>query len=262
MFLFKKKLLLCLLTLGLCTPAPAVQADEIETRRAVEKVLREKPELVLDILRNNSEVVLEIAQQGSNSRRRRNLEAQWQEDIKTKKDVRVEGRPVMGPKNAKVAIVAFSDFTCHYCEAASSTLESLFKVYGDDMSLVFKSLPSDEKGSSMLASKYFLAIGLQDESKAWSFYKRMFAKREQLAGKGGVDFIKKTVQELGLDVRKVGRDAESRKVLDLIREDQEDADKFGVEGTPYFLVNNLVLRGALPLDLFTLAVETAKKTGK
>ena len=77
-----------------------------------------------------------------------------------------------------------------------------------------------------------------------------------------MEFIKKTVQELGLDVRKIGRDAESRKVLDLIREDQEDADKYGVEGTPYFLVNNLVLRGALPLDLFTLAVETAKRAEK
>ena len=262
MFSVKKKLLLLLLALGLCSPVSAAQADDMATRRAVEKVLRENPELVLDILRENSEVVLEIAQQGSNSRRRRNLEAQWQQDMKNRKEVRIEGRPVMGPKNAKVRIVAFSDFTCHYCEAASSTLESLFKVYGDDMSLVFKSLPSDEKGPSMLASKYFLAIGLQDEGKAWSFYKRMFANREQLAGKGGVEFIKKTVQELGLDARKVGKDAESRKVLELIREDQEDADKYGVEGTPYFHVNNLVLRGALPLDLFTLAVETAKRGEK
>lgn len=243
------------------SPAPAM-ADDAGTRRAVENVLREHPELVLDILRNNSEVVLEIAQQGSNARRRRNLEAQWQQDMNNKKEVRLEGRPVQGNKNAKVRIIAFSDFTCHYCEMASGSVDSLLRTYGDDVSLVFKSMPSDEKGPSMMASKYFLAIGMQDEAKAWQFYKRMFANRETLTSKGGQDFIKKTMQELGLDLRKVGRDAESRKVLEMLREDLEDADKLGVEGTPYFLVNDLVLRGALPLDLFTLAIETAKRTAK
>ena len=258
----KKNLLLASLALALCLPCTYVQADERETQKAVEKVLREHPELILDILRNNSEVVLEIAQQGSNARKRRNLEAQWQQDAKNPKTVRTEGRPVRGNKQAPITIVAFSDFTCHYCEAASATVDSIFAAYPDDVKLVFKSLPSDEKGPSMTASKYFLAIGQQDEAKAWSFYKRMFANREQLTGKGGIDFIKKTVTELQLDVRKVARDAESRKVQDMLREDQEDADKCGVEGTPYFLVNNLVLRGALPLDLFTLAVETAKRNAK
>lgn len=250
------------LGLALCLAPQQAAADDLAMRKAVESVLRDHPELVLDILRNNSEVVLEIAQQGSNARRRRNLEAQWRQDALTKKEVKIDGRPIFGKKDAKVTIVAFSDFACHYCEAASTTVDSLFKAYGDDLRLVFKAMPSDEKGPSMVASKYFLAIGLQDEAKAWSFYKQLFANRETLTGKGGVDFIKKTVQELGLDVRKVGRDAESRKVQDMLREDQEDADKCGVEGTPYFLVNNLVLRGALPLDLFTLAVETAKRNAK
>lgn len=259
---FKKTLFLASLALALCLPCTSVQADDVATQKAVEKVLREHPELVLDILRNNSEVVLEIAQQGSNARRRRNLEAQWEQDVKQPKPVRIDGRPVRGNKQARITIVAFSDFTCHYCEAARSTVDSLFVAYPDDVRLVFKSLPSDEKGPSMTASKYFLAIGMQDEAKAWSFYKRMFANREQLTGKNGIDFIKKSVTELGLDLRKVARDAESRKVQEMLREDQEDADKYGVEGTPYFLVNNLVLRGAMPLDLFTLAVETAKRAAK
>ena len=44
-----------------------------------------------------------------------------------------------------------------------------------------------------------------------------------------------------------------------LAEDQQDAQKLGVEGTPYFLVNNMVVRGALPLDLFKGAVDMALK---
>ena len=44
---------------------------------------------------------------------------------------------------------------------------------------------------------------------------------------------------------------------------EQDAQKLGVEGTPYFLVNNMVVRGALPLDLFKGAVDMAlKQNGK
>lgn len=40
----------------------------------------------------------------------------------------------------------------------------------------------------------------------------------------------------------------ARRVSDILAEDQQDAQKLGVEGTPYFLVNNMVVRGALPLS--------------
>lgn len=81
---------------------------------AIEKVLQDRPDLILDILRKNSEAVLDIAQQGSNLRRKHNLEAQWKEDLKKPKQVRLEDRPVLGPKDAKIKMVAFSDFTCHF----------------------------------------------------------------------------------------------------------------------------------------------------
>lgn len=66
--------------------------------------------------------------------------------MKTPKSVRTADRPVLGPANAKVRIVAFSDFTCHFCQQASHTLDALMRQYGKDVSLVFKNLPLDEKG--------------------------------------------------------------------------------------------------------------------
>lgn len=225
---------------------------------ALKTLLEENPNIILDVLRKNSEAVLDIAQQGSNQRRKHNLEAQWREDMKKPKDVRLSDRPILGNPDAKVKIVAFSDFTCHFCEQASKTVDTMLNDYGKDVALVFKHLPLDEKGPGAQASAYFIAIAQQDEKKAWDFYKAMFANRERLLSEGE-PFIKKTAQDMGVDMKKLARDVKSKKVSEIMTQDQEDGQKLGVEGTPYFLVNNLVIRGALPLELFKNAVDMSLK---
>lgn len=247
---------------SICTfSMPASAANNVTDENLaqyLEKLLLSKPELVLDILRRNSEIVLDIAQQGANLRRKRNLESQWRDDMKVEKKVNLEGRPVLGPANAKVKIVAFSDFTCHFCQQASKTVDAILKEYGNDVNLVFKHLPMDDKGPGGLASAYFVAVAMQNPAKAWTLYKTLFAERDRLTTEGE-DFLKKTVQSLGVDMRQVANEVKGKKVAKILAEDQQDAQKLGVEGTPFFLVNNLVIRGALPLDLFREAVETSLK---
>lgn len=254
----KKLLILLFAVLLFPAAANAAAPSRAELEAAVQKLLQERPELILEVLRRNSEVVLDIAQQGSNLRRRHNLEAQWRDDMKKEKKVRLADRPVLGNPDAKVKIIAFSDFSCHYCEQASRNVELLRKEFGNDIALIFKHLPLDEKGPGGTASAYFVAIALQSEPKAWEFYDAMYSNRDKLLAEGE-PFIKKTAQELGLDMKKLQKDLQSRRVKEILAQDQEDGQKLGVEGTPYFLVNNLVVRGAVPLDLFRSAVEMAKK---
>lgn len=244
-------------TVFLARDVAAAAIPQAELEAAVQKLLQRRPDLILEVLRRNSEAVLDIAQQGSNLRRKHNLEAQWREDMKTPKEVRLAGRPVLGNPKARVRIVAFSDFTCHFCGQASKNLDTIRKEYGDDVCLIFKHLPLDEKGPGGLASAWFVAIAQQNESKAWDFYRIMYDNRERLLAEGE-PFIKRTAQELGLDVKKLQREAQSKKVREILSQDQTDGQKLGVEGTPYFLVNNLVVRGAVPLELFRAAVDTAR----
>lgn len=242
-------------TFGICN---AAAPSQIELETALQKLLQNRPEIILEVLRQNSEAVLDIAQQGSNLRRKHNLENQWREDMKKPKTVRLNDRPILGNPNAKVKIIAFSDFTCHFCEQASHNIETLRKEYGNDVSFVFKHYPLDEKGPGGLASAWFVAISQQNPAKAWEFYHTMYANRDKLLAEGE-PFIRKTVQNLGLDVKKLARDAQNKKTREILSQDQEDGQKLGVEGTPYFLVNDLVVRGAVPLELFRAAVEMAKQ---
>lgn len=258
-------LFVCALALGLsfdlARSDAAFAQSEAELAQSLEKLLREKPNLILDVLRRNSELVLDIAQQGSNLRRKHNLEAQWREDLKKPKEVRLEGRPVLGDPQAKVRIVEFSDFSCNYCQQASKTIDNLLKDYGKDVKVVFKHLPMDEKGPGGVASEWFCAIAMQSEPKAWQFYKEIFANRDRLLGEGE-PYVKETAQKLGVDMKRAAKDLQSKKLKTILSEDAEDAQKLGVEGTPYFLVNDLIIRGALPPELFKAAVELALKEKK
>jgi protein-disulfide isomerase len=242
-------------------PAGGEPMSEDAFVRMLEKVLRDNPDIVLEVLRRNSESVLDIAQQGSVSRRRRTLETQWRNDVKVPKRVRAEGHPTLGSANAKVRIVAFTDFTCHFCQQASQVVDVILKDYGSNVGLVFKSMALDEKGIGALSAAYFLAAAQQHEEKAWNLYHRLFASRDRLIGEGE-EFLRKAAAEIGLDVKRLQRDVKGKRVAEILAEDQQDAHRLGVEGTPFFLVNNLVVKGALPLDLFKLAVDMAMKTGR
>ena len=259
---FLTQITLGVLCCALLSPTP-VLAEEAMSREALENfildTIRDHPQVLLDILRNNSETVLDIAQQGSNARRLNVLQKQWQKDLTVPKKMQLHDRPILGNKNAKVKIVAFSDFACHYCQASKSAVDAILKEFGDRVSFVFKSIPLDEKGPSAVAASWFLAIAKQNEEKAWEFYNIMFKNSDKLAA-DGENFIKKTAKELNLNVAKLEKDVKTdKKIKAILKEDHEDAEKLNVEGTPCFFVNNLAVRGAVPLEFFRVAVKMALK---
>ncbi len=245
-----------------CTPLHAFSAQsDAELITQLERIFQQRPELVLSVLRNNSEAILEIAQEGSTKKRVRTLEAQWQEDMKVKKNIRIEGRPVWGAKNAPVTIVEFSDFTCPYCSQAANTLAAIKKSYGDKVNLVFKHTPLSASPIAILASEYVIAAGFQSPLKAQQLYENIFAKRDELLDKGDY-FLKEEAKAVGLDMKKLAKDVQSAKTKTILQEDLDDGKELGVEGTPYFFVNDIVVRGALSGDLFKNAIDMALKAAE
>lgn len=229
-----------------------------DVRAQVEALLREHPEIVLDVLRGHSEEVLDIAQQGAEKRRRQTLLSQWENDRKNPKSVALEGRPVGGPADAPVTVIAFSDFLCTYCHQAAFTLGTLMKRYQGKIRLIFKQVPKDEPGR--VAGCWFLAAYEQDKVKAWKMYALLFDRQHDLE----TDLegtLKAVAAEVGLDAARIASDlkAHAREHAAIMDGDAADAKSLGFVGTPYFLVNDRIIRGALPLENFIDAVELALK---
>lgn len=245
---------------GNALAAPAVPDDAL--KEALRKVLKENPDLVMDVLRDNSEIVLEIAQQGNILRKRKNMLSQWELDAKQHKVINLEDRAFRGNPKAPVTIVAYSDFTCPYCLQAEQVLVQLLKKDSGAIRVTFKALPKDEP-YSIAAAKYSTAAFLLDPVKGWDFFDALF-KDVQRFEREGDEFLKEIATQCGFDFKKLKSESGGARVQARLDEDRKEADGFGISGTPYFLVNDLMVRGAIPKDMFEEAIEMALqyKNGK
>ena len=151
-----------------------------------------------------------------------------------------------GSKDAPITIVEYSDFQCPYCSQGYKNLEQLRKKHGDKLRVVFKNFPLNFHPLAMPAAQWFEALALQSPEKAWAFHDSLFENQSKL----GEEYYIALTKDLGLNVEKAAKDAKSEAVAKKIEADILEAKKFGIEGTPAYLINGVPLRGAYPVDAF------------
>lgn len=238
-------LLACLLTLTSC--ASAEKSDDA-LREQMRRILREHPELVLDVLRENKIVLYEIAEQGAAARQaeeeKRRLEAELKTPLVPAFDA---SRPTLGDVTAPAFVVAYSDFLCPYCGRAGKTMHQLVEKHAGKIRFQFKHFPRSD--AALTLAKAFEAIGLQDPAKAWTFHDRIFEKQEefQREPQKTLDAI---LDGLGLDMKRLATDMARPEIAARIEADTREAQKFGFRGTPSFVVDGLSIRGAWPIERY------------
>jgi protein-disulfide isomerase len=93
--------------------------------------------------------------------------------IPAKKDIVIGNAPSVGPKDAPVTIVEYSDFECPFCQRAYPTVEQVMKEYNGKVRLVYKQLPltnlHPHAQGAALAS-----VCAQKQNKFWEYYHKLF----------------------------------------------------------------------------------------
>lgn len=257
---------LCL-ALGLLALAAASCEDrrigQGASKEEISKTIRENPQIVFEVLDKDKEMLVRIVQQGIEQLNKKAQREQRLAQLKDPKKPTFDAdRPFRGPKDGPIQIVEYSDFECPYCSQAARTVELAMSQYEGKVRLQFKHMPLPRHKNALIAAKYFEAAGMQSADKAWKFYDVLFQKQEELE-KRGEEFIKEVAAGLGFDMAKLAADAQSELVVKRITADLEEAEALGLNGTPMFLVNGVVIAGAQPLPVFNevieLVLEHAKK---
>ncbi len=241
--------------------AQILAAEHNKQRENLQRTLNEHPDVMLDFLRQHSEALLEILQEGAVLRRNKAIVNAWENDRTIPKNINVSGRAMRGDSNAPVTVVAYSDFTCPYCEQSAAQMARFLMTYDGKIRYVFKNFPLESQGISKLAAEYYIAAGLQNQDQAWEFYDMLFANRNVLLQEGET-FLKQAAKDVGLNIKRLNSDLKGKTVRDLMDEDLAEAARLGVDGTPTFFVNDLVVRGAVPTELFAQAIEMALDTAE
>ncbi len=167
--------------------------------------------------------------------------------------------PAAGPEGASVTIVEFSDFQCPYCARVSSNLlPQIRKTYGDKVRFVFRDFPLDTHKEAVPAAVAARCAGRQ--GKFWEMHDMLFSRQKELGG----PFYEKAGKEIGLDMAKFSECRKDPKVAEAVKSDGSEGARLGVNSTPTFFVNGLVVEGAIPFEEFRKTVDeelaaTAKK---
>jgi len=166
-------------------------------------------------------------------------------------NVGVGTMPVLGPENAPVTIVEFSDFQCPFCQRFNDqTLGPLRDKYGDKIKIYFRHFPL-ESIHPQARNGSQAALCANEQGKFWEMHDELFLTQDLIS----VDNSKTLAKKLGLDAEKFAKCLDSNQFDSVINTDLQDGSSYGVSGTPTFFINGWRLVGAQPLAAFTAIID-------
>ena len=164
--------------------------------------------------------------------------------------------PMRGPESAPITIVEFSDFQCPFCRRVQPTLARLQDKYGDKLRWSFKDLPLISiHPDAQKAAEAARCAG--DQGKFWEYRAAMFD-----ATQINSELHPRTAEKLGLDAAPFEACLSSDKYAEAVEADMNEAQGLGLNGTPAFLINGVLLSGAQPYEAFEKVIEQELAQGE
>jgi protein-disulfide isomerase len=210
--------------------------------------------LIKDYLIRNPEVIKEALDELG---RRQTVEAQ----AKTKQTISERAKEiyrasedlVLGNPAGKVTVVEFFDYNCGYCKRALPEIAKLIES-DKDVRVVIKEFPILGSGS-VFAAKAALASGMQGK------YAEFHNALTTIEGVKDETSVMQAAQEIGLDVGKLKTDMETEAVVNVIRTNYSLAESLSINGTPSFVIDDILEPGYVSFDVLAKHVSTVRQNG-
>ncbi|HII14877.1 MAG TPA: DsbA family protein [Nanoarchaeota archaeon] len=157
--------------------------------------------------------------------------------------------PSIGPADAKVTIVEYSDFECPFCQRAEETVKQVLDEYEGRVRLIYRNYPLKFHNNAQAAAE--AGELANEQGKFWEMHDKMFENRLNLKESD----LKKYAEEIGLDMGRFNAGLESEKYKAEVDRDIGDGNKLGVDGVPAFFINGKPLIGAQPVEEFRKIID-------
>ncbi|MFH0988046.1 MAG: thioredoxin domain-containing protein [Parcubacteria group bacterium] len=148
--------------------------------------------------------------------------------------------PSYGLVNAKVVVVEFGDFNCHYTQQEYPIFRSLMEKYKDQVLFYWRNDPVIEQSSVDLAKAVVCA---NKQGKFWPLHDKFF----QMVGKLDVNNLAPVAQSVGLNTKTFKSCLDSDLTTAQVGKDVDAAADGEVKGTPTFFINGYKVEGAVDL---------------
>jgi protein-disulfide isomerase len=164
----------------------------------------------------------------------------------------------LGRDDAPVKLTVFEDFQCPFClaytgEQEGAIVEELVKT--GEMQIEYRHLPILGPESVRAATASQCAA---DQNKFWQYHHELFllqARADQVndektnVGRFSDDKLKQMARDLEMDGAVFDTCFDNNTHLEKVTNDQREANQFGINGTPGFLVNGQALGQGTPVGI-------------
>ena len=172
-----------------------------------------------------------------------------------------EADPRLGPADAPVRMVVFSDFQCPGCTRLAQMIPGLARQFEDTLQIVFKHFPLDSTCNSVIKRELHAgaceaaraAEAARAQGKFWAFHDALFMPRSD-----GKITLKSIAEQLGLNVDRFEADRRGDAVLARIQADIDLGIRLGVDGTPSVFLNGRHVYDIRPQTLRLLIAHEIK----
>jgi protein-disulfide isomerase len=159
-----------------------------------------------------------------------------------------EDDPYLGPEDAPVTIVEFSDYACPFCRRHNiEVFDEIMTTYAGQIRYVYKDLPFQNNALPAALA----AMCAQEQDMFWEFHEKLFLMEMSL----GADAYLQYAQDLALDMDTFTTCLEEERYEDRVMEDVNFATSIGVNSTPTFFINGIPVVGAQAFEVFAQVID-------
>jgi protein-disulfide isomerase len=152
--------------------------------------------------------------------------------------------PALGPADAAVTIIEFSDFECPFCTRVHETMRRLMRNR-PDVRLIYMQYPilSLHPGAMLPAEA---SVEAQRQGRFWELHDALFEHGPPLDRAT----ILRLGQGAGLDVAALRKALDERTHRARVEREMALGERLGINGTPTFFINGYRVVGAQPYERF------------
>jgi protein-disulfide isomerase/uncharacterized membrane protein len=171
--------------------------------------------------------------------------------------------PSMGPKDAPITIVEFSDFQCPYCRVGALTVNAVMKRFPGKVRVVFRNFPLDQACNPLVqhtphpvaCEAARASICAHRQGKFEPVYEAFFDQQSAFSNTHPTEMAKKA----GLNPDQLQSCMSSSDSGIAITKDIEEGKLLGINSTPTFFINGHKMEGPYPIPVWTEVIETLLK---
>ena len=181
----------------------------------------------------------------------------------TKKPELTSEDRIRGNKNAKVALIEYSDMECPFCKRFHPTMQQVMKEYGDKVKWVYRDFPlSFHQNAQKEAEAGWCINELGGSDAFWKYTDAIFDRTTSNGTGFALNKLGPLAAEVGVDQAKFQNCLDSGKYTKKVQDQEARGASEGVTGTPGTIIlttngDTQLISGALPFEQIKPMIDKA-----